>query len=112
MHEAHFDLKKTNSAAFRELQRKIETFGPCIISPGGHDRMLDEIREEKGKFLFTIRDPFHGTCTVVKGLEPLFFMDKIKVNKLQTLFMDKYARKTLNDSNHTLSAIFLPPKTR
>ncbi len=51
-----------DKAAWRDLAAKINEMGPCILSNGGHDVMLDEVREEPhGNFFMTIREPFHGT---------------------------------------------------
>lgn len=93
--EISLDPKKTNSAAIKDLKNKIEKFGPCLFTIGGHDRMLDEIQEKNGKFFFTIRDPFHGTCNVVEGLNPLLISDM----------------RFKNDNKKTLRAFFLPRKT-
>lgn len=90
-----FDLKKTNSDAIKRLQKEIKERGPCIIGEGGHARILDEIHEEKGKYFFTIRDPFHGTCNVIKGQQALF---------IKNLLLDDRNEK------RELNAVFLPPK--
>ncbi|WP_310320285.1 hypothetical protein [Hydrogenophaga palleronii] len=47
--------------AWRDLGKKIEEMGPCILSKGSHVVMLDNVRESSGKMHLTIREPFHGT---------------------------------------------------
>lgn len=96
-----FKLEETNSDAIKDLQKKIERWGPCIISAAGHDRMLDEIREEEGQYLFRIRDPFHGTCNVIKGQQALFISTSSndKVNKDLTLEVIFLPRKTASGAN-------------
>lgn len=61
--------------AWRDLAKKIEEMGPCILSKGGHVVMLDGVREEHGKFFLTIREPFHGTSLEFRD-SAAFFADE------------------------------------
>lgn len=65
--EEKIELKKNDNRSIDKLQKLIQKHGSCILGTDGHARMLDEIRKENGEYLFTIRDPFHGSCNVIKG---------------------------------------------
>lgn len=58
--------------AWRDLAKKINEMGPCILAKGGHVVMLDEVREENGKFHLTIREPFHGTSLEFRDTAKFF----------------------------------------
>ena len=63
---------ETRKQAWRDIARKIEQMGPCILSKNGHVVMLDSVREERGHFFLTIREPFHGTCVEFKDSAEFF----------------------------------------
>ena len=92
-----FDLREENSDAIKRLQKEIKKWGPCIISEGGHARILDEIHEEEGKYFFTVRDPFHGTCNVIEGQQALFIKNLLLKNDVR-------------NNKRLLEGVFLPPK--
>lgn len=76
-HEANFHrigLRGMNrKALWRDMAGKIGTMGPAILLREGNNYvMLDKVREEKGKHLITIRDPFHGTCVEFKDTHDFF----------------------------------------
>ena len=77
--------------AWRDIADKIDEMGPCSLWNKGHVLMLDRIREEKGKFYLTIREPFHGTSLEFRDSEK-FFPDAPR-------------------DNTPIKAIFLPSKT-
>ena len=66
---------ETRKQAWRDIARKIQEMGPCILSKNGHVVMLDAVREEAGHFFLTIREPFHGTCIEFKD-SAQFFADQ------------------------------------
>ncbi|WP_174998855.1 hypothetical protein [Burkholderia lata] len=67
-----FSKDDSRKRVWRDLKSKINEFGPCILSKGGHVVMLDSVREENGKFFLTIREPFHGTCLELKESAEFF----------------------------------------
>ena len=67
---------KLGTKEIKKLQELLRQHGPCMVDPGGHVRILDDIRTEKGKYHFVIRDPFHGTVNVIKQHDKLFYGEK------------------------------------
>ncbi|MCC4622401.1 hypothetical protein LL965_20935 [Xanthomonas cassavae CFBP 4642] len=63
---------ESRKTAWRDLSSKIDEMGPCILSKGGHVVMLDKVREEKGNFYLTIREPFHGTSLEFRDTSEFF----------------------------------------
>lgn len=63
---------RSRAIAWRDLSNKIDQFGPCILNKGSHAVMLDEVREEKGNFFLTIREPFHGSHMELRESTDLF----------------------------------------
>ncbi|QGA40881.1 hypothetical protein GAS19_25935 [Burkholderia glumae] len=79
--------------AWRDLAKKINEMGPCILSKGGHVVMLDGIREAGGKFHLTIREPFHATCLEFRDTEK-FFTDQFRTPErvhLEAIFLKRPA---------------------
>lgn len=67
-----FGQDKSRKVAWRDLGEKIQQHGPCILAKGGHMLMLDNVRESKGKFFLSIRDPFHGTSLEIQESAEFF----------------------------------------
>lgn len=67
-----FSQDKSRKLAWRDLGKKIEQHGPCILGKGGHVVMLDNVRESKGKFFLSIRDPFHATSIEIQESAEFF----------------------------------------
>ncbi|MEC3886846.1 hypothetical protein [Xanthomonas campestris] len=84
-------LHETRRDALRDLGKKINEMGSCIFSKGGHVLMLDGVREHRGKFYLSIREPFHGEAIEFKDTKD-FFRDnngvKDKVS-FQAIFLKK-----------------------
>lgn len=49
------------------LKEGIAHFGPCILSSGGHARILDAVETTPDGHVFTMRDPFHGSVLKVRN---------------------------------------------
>jgi len=62
--------------AWRDLGRKIDEMGPCILSKGSHVVMLDGVRESGGKIHLTIREPFHGSSLEFRDTGKFFDNDR------------------------------------
>lgn len=67
-----FSKDRSRKVAWRDLAEKIDQYGPCILGKGGHMLMLDNVRESKGKFFLSIRDPFHGTSLEIQESAEFF----------------------------------------
>ncbi|GKT27218.1 hypothetical protein [Acidovorax sp. SUPP3334] len=65
-------VHQTRKDALRDLGKKIEQMGPCILSKGSHVVMLDGVRKHKGEFYLTIREPFHGEALEFKDSKEFF----------------------------------------
>lgn len=80
---------RSRSVAWRDLQKKIHQFGPCILNKGGHAVMLDDVREDKGNFFLTIREPFHGSHMELRESAD-FFRDQSRIPErasVQAIFL-------------------------
>ncbi|WP_208619533.1 hypothetical protein [Xanthomonas populi] len=84
-------LHETRRDALRDLGKKIDEMGSCIFAKGAHVLMLDGVREYKGKFYLSIREPFHGEVLEFKDTKE-FFRDNSGVRdkvSFQAIFLKK-----------------------
>ncbi|MBB3835773.1 MULTISPECIES: hypothetical protein [Xanthomonas] len=65
-------LHESRKNALRDLGNKIDEMGSCIFSKGGHVLMLDGVREHRGSFYLSIREPFHGEAIEFKDTKDFF----------------------------------------
>ncbi|MCC8499075.1 hypothetical protein LN542_17055, partial [Xanthomonas hortorum pv. gardneri] len=84
-------LHETRRDALRDLGKKINEMGSCIFSKGGHVLMLDGVREHRGKFYLSIREPFHGEAIEFKDTKDFFRTDNGVKDKVsfKAIFLKK-----------------------
>ncbi len=88
------DLRINETKVFKELAAELKKHGTAILYIDGHYMMLDSIQKNRGKFVATIRDPFHGTQLDVKLTKELFIHDS--------------SQKSFEEEAVGVFAIFLP----